>query len=221
MKKILILSVILLALTNCGRKGKAPETIYETLVENAVTQEVANDSLIENQGAEAPDEGKDNEIKAEGKAKPEMSKEESEAAIRRLISNLFDGVIRSDYSNNYVNTTYFTSEFVNIFKKVRKVEDENLEDGGDLDNVYFDTDFWTGTQDPGMYTRATVKSITLGKNSKGENTAKVVVTLSGFNTFDISLNMIETGSGWRISDYMGEKAGMQKWLREDHSVVHF
>ena len=195
-----------LLLGSCGGNKEKQQEINAPSVETDSV--VAVDSMVDESEVEA-DTATLEEEKVDDTA-------ELEASARKFVNDMYANVFRGAYD---VNTKYFTSDFVNLYNKTRALESrlkaESDSDGG-MDEEFFDDEFWSSYNDDPLSSgaKASISKITLGKNGKGIDTAKVIVNVKPRgNESPIKIDLVMTDSGWKISDYRGYKAPMQRYLK--------
>ena len=138
-----------------------------------------------------------------------------EQSARDFITDMYAVVLKS---NNYpVNTTYFTSEFVNLYNKTEKIEGKRMSESdsdGGMDEQFFDDEFWSSYNDDPKGAKAKITKVTVDENNNGAPKASVIVKLiPEGNESPIKINLVMTEDGWKISDYRGFKKPMQRYIK--------
>lgn len=140
-----------------------------------------------------------------------------EQSARDFITDMYAVVLKSNYYP--VNTTYFTSEFVNLYNKTKKIESKRMSESdsdGGMDEQFFDDEFWSSYNDDpkSMEAKAKITKINVDENNNGAPKASVIVKLiPEGNESPIKIDLVMTDDGWKISDYRGFKKPMQRYIK--------
>lgn len=140
-----------------------------------------------------------------------------EQSARDFITDMYAVVLKSNYYP--VNTTYFTSEFVNLYNKTSKIESKRMRESdsdGGMDEQFFDDEFWSSYNDDpkSMGAKAKITKVTVDENNNGSPTASVTVKIiPEGNESPIKIDLVMTDEGWKISNYRGFKKSMQRYVK--------
>lgn len=209
MKKLLFGAALLLLLGSCSGNG------------NGSTQNDQNsaDSTIElsNREASAPTTNNATDNQVEAAATSQQNQAELEQSARDFVNNMYAVVFkRSHYP---VDKTYFTPEFVKLYKQTIKKEEKEMSESdsdGGMDAQFFDTEFWSSYNDDpkSAGAKAKITKVTIDENKNGVATANVVVKISPpGNDNSIKINLLMTDDGWKIDDYRNYKKPMQRYVK--------
>lgn len=215
MKKLLFGAAALMLIASCSNK--------ENNGQNAeVTPATATQENVQPQDAPAaaevaPEAAQTEAPAAEAEeATQKIDKAELEASARKFVDDMYAVVFKKN--GDYVNNTYFTPEFVKLYKQTVKTESKKMSESdsdGGMDEQFFDDEFWSSYNDSPIGSKAKIVKITVDENGKGQATANVSVRISPEygNENPIKLNLVKTDAGWKVDDYRGFKKYMRKYVK--------
>lgn len=145
-------------------------------------------------------------------AAPEQTAADKEASATAFLTDMYATVLPAVEQGNaeqYI-PKYFGKNLLDLYRTVVKYDQTQNE--GELG--FFDYELWTLSQDPDANLKATVESVYIKTDDKGNDVAKSKVKLKGkFNPpTSINITMAYDGTDWKITDYNGLASEMKAYM---------
>ena len=137
----------------------------------------------------------------------------SKEYITNYLNEIFPKAIKM--SEKQAIEKYFTKEFASLYQKVEDYDNKYVEDG---DIGFWDSDFWTGSQDGEL---ASIKVLDISDLSQNKATALVQYVIK-FGDYDeskssCSLYLVLENEKWRIDDFNNYKDRFKDYLESANS----
>lgn len=131
-----------------------------------------------------------------------------EANVKKFVGVLYTDVLVKNMSNQDLVNKYFNSNLKDLYKMVEGRD--SRKHGGDIG--CFDYNFWLNTQDTDDNFKLVIKSVKF----EGNGVATVHAFLRGkYQENPVSLRLVKSNNGWKISDINGIAKVMRAYLVSD------